>query len=181
VNRSRALVVPALVVPALAMLAIAGCGGGNDKKDNATKSTSTQKTTSTNGQTINSKGTKNVSGAKNVELEMDDFYFKPTVLKGTPGQKLGIELKNEGKVEHNLTITNQQIDKDVPAGGKAKVSITFPKSGTLSFFCKYHQAQGMRGSLQAGAGGGATSQGGSTGSASGGSNSGDGSQGSGAY
>ena len=31
------------------------------------------------------------------------------------------------------------------AGEKAEVSVTFPDSGTLVFFCKYHQDMGMRG------------------------------------
>ena len=36
----------------------------------------------------NDKGTTSVSGKTEFEVEMDNFYFKPTVLMGTPGQQL---------------------------------------------------------------------------------------------
>jgi hypothetical protein len=38
------------------------------------------------------------------EVELDDYYFEPTVLKAKPGSKITPELKNEGKVEHNFSI-----------------------------------------------------------------------------
>ena len=72
-------------------------------------------------------------------MELDDYYFKPTVLKGSPGQKVTLELENEGSVEHNFTIDSQGIDKDLEAGEDAKVTVTIPKSGALSFYCKYHK------------------------------------------
>ncbi len=78
---------------------------------------------------------------------MDNFYFKPTVLKGTPGQKLKIELSNEGSALHNFTLEAQSIDQDVPSGQKAGVTVTLPQSGFLEFFCKYHKALGMVGEL----------------------------------
>ena len=43
-------------------------------------------------------GTKDVSGETGkVEIEMYDDYFEPTILKGTPGQTVTLELKNEGR------------------------------------------------------------------------------------
>ena len=82
-----------------------------------------------------------------VNGEKDDFYFKPTVLKGTPGQELKIELSNEESPLHNFTLQAQSIDQDVVQGQKADVMVTFPQSGFLEFFCKYHKARGMVGEL----------------------------------
>ena len=45
-------------------------------------------------------------------------------------------------------MTDQGIDQDVEDGAKADVTVTFPDSGTLVFFCKYHQNMGMRGALE---------------------------------
>jgi plastocyanin len=97
--------------------------------------------------TANDKGTTSVSGKTELEVEMDNFYFEPTVLKGTPGQELKIELSNEGSALHNFTLQAQSIDQDVVQGQKADVTVTFPQSGFLEFFCKYHKARGMVGEL----------------------------------
>ncbi len=82
-----------------------------------------------------------------MELELDNFYFKPTVLKGTPGLKLKIELSNEGSALHNFTLEAQSIDQDVQSETKADVTVTFSQSGFLEFFCKYHKGLGMVGEL----------------------------------
>jgi plastocyanin len=112
------------------------------------KKESESKTITIAGQTANDHGTKEVSGESSLELEQDNFYFDPTVLKGTPGQKLTIELSNEGSALHNFSIPDQSIDQDVQPDAKGEVTVTFPDSGTLVFFCKYHQSQGMVGALE---------------------------------
>jgi plastocyanin len=105
-------------------------------------------TTTIAGQKANDHGTKDVSGESSVELEQDNFYFEPTILKGSAGQKLTIELSNEGSALHNFSIPDQSIDQDVQPDTKGEVTVTFPDSGTLVFFCKYHQSQGMVGALE---------------------------------
>jgi len=96
----------------------------------------------------NNHGTKDFSGKDEAEVEQDNFYFEPTVLKGTAGQKIKLELDNEAKSTlHNFTLADQSIDMDVPAGQKVDVTVTFPQSGSLEFFCKYHKSSGMVGEL----------------------------------
>jgi plastocyanin len=95
----------------------------------------------------NDKGTESVAGKDQFELELDNFYFKPTVLKGTLGQELKIELSNDGSALHNFTLEAQSIDHDVQSEKKADVTVTFPQSGFLEFFCKYHRGLGMAGEL----------------------------------
>ena len=80
---------------------------------------------------------------------MYDYRFDPKTVKGKPGQKVTLELKNEGKTEHNFTVDSQHIDKDVEKGENAKVTVTLPKSGTLQFYCSYHKTKGMTGALSA--------------------------------
>jgi plastocyanin len=94
-------------------------------------------------------GAKDVSGAAQVELELDDNYFEPTVLEGKGGQKLTLTMFNEGTAVHNLSLQAQGIDKDVMAGERdVTVELTFPQSGAVTFICKYHGAQNMRGELK---------------------------------
>ena len=146
------------------VLVAPGCGGGyggSSKADSSsTKSSgSGQKTIA--GVHANDHGTEVVSGE--AKLELDDFYFAPTVLEGKAGQQVTLELENEGKVEHSFTIDSQGIDEDVEPGEDAKVSVTIPKSGVVSFYCKYHKGSGMAGGLAVkGGSGGMTESGGGT-------------------
>ncbi len=105
-------------------------------------------TTTIAGQKANDHGTKDVSEESSVQLEQDNFYFEPTILKGSPGQELTIELSNEGSALHNFSIPDQSIDQDVQPDTKGEVTVTLPDSGTLVFFCKYHQSKGMVGGLE---------------------------------
>ena len=120
------------------MLVAASCGGDEEGGG----------TTTVGGQKANDHGSEDVSGKSELDLELDDFYFSPTVLRGSAGERLTLHLENEGSTEHNLTVTDQGIDQDVESDGKADVTVTFPDSGTLVFFCKYHQNMGMRGALE---------------------------------
>jgi plastocyanin len=126
--------IPLLVAALVLLLAVAACGGyGDDKK-------SAEGTTTTIG---------GVSGeAGKVEVEMYDDYFEPTVLKGTPGQKVTIELKNAGERAHTFTVTEQSVDQEVQPGDEAEADVTFPESGELTFICKFHESSGMVGALE---------------------------------
>jgi plastocyanin len=136
-----ALIATAMLLVSAAVVVAAGCGGGDG-------GSSEGGSTTVAGLEANDHGTMDVSGKDEAKLELDDDYFEPTVLKGTPGQKLKLELENEGGSEHNLTSTDLSIDQDVEPGESAEVDITFPDSGTVSFFCKYHKSSGMAGAFE---------------------------------
>ena len=140
---------------AAAILLLAGCGGSGGGSSESGGGGGGKKTIA--GVQANDHGSKNVSSE--AEVELDDFYFEPTVLRGKPGSQITLELKNEGSTEHNFSIDSQSIDKDVEAGEDAKVTVTFPKSGELSFYCKYHKGKGMAGALSAGGTGAMTGTG----------------------
>ncbi|HKD34668.1 MAG TPA: cupredoxin domain-containing protein [Gaiellaceae bacterium] len=155
----RGVVVVAVPVTLVA-LAAAGCGGSSKSGSSSTSESGGGGQKTIAGVKANDHGSKNVSGE--AEVELDDFYFEPTVLRGKPGSQVTIKLKNEGSTEHNFTIDAQKIDKDVEAGEDAEVTVTFPKSGVLSFYCKYHKSMGMAGALAAGGTGAMTGSGGTT-------------------
>jgi plastocyanin len=148
-------VIVAVVTLTLVAVAAAGCGGSSKSSSGGESGGGGKKTIA--GLPANDHGKKNVSGE--AEVELDNFYFEPTVLTGKPGSQVTLELKNEGSTEHNFSIDSQSIDKDVEAGEDAKVTVTFPKSGEISFYCKYHKNMGMAGALAAGGTGGMTGEG----------------------
>jgi plastocyanin len=138
--------VPLLALAFVLLLAVAACGGGGYGGD---KSSEEGTTTTIGGQAVESHGTKDVSGETGkVEIEMYDNYFEPTVLEGMPGQKVTIELKNEGETAHTFTMAEQSIDQEVQPGDEAEADVTFPESGELTFVCKFHGSSGMVGAFE---------------------------------
>ena len=126
------------------VLTLAACGGssGGDESEEGGSTTIA-------GMTAQLHGTKDVSGETGkVEIELDDDYFEPTILKGTPGQTVTLELKNEGNNPHTLTISDQDVDTEVQPGDEAEVDVTFPDSGQLAFVCRFHESNGMVGALE---------------------------------
>jgi YVTN family beta-propeller protein len=93
---------------------------------------------------------KDVTGLAELQLEADEYYFAPAFLRGAPGQKLKLEIENESATLHSFTIVEQHLDIDIAPKGKAIVEVTFPQSGIVRFFCKFHSALGMAGELLAG-------------------------------
>jgi plastocyanin len=155
------LVLIAVTLFVLVPLAVIGCGGSDNNNGSSNSSTgstgSTGSSASGNGGTVqlgsttlNDHGTKDISSDSSVDLEADNFYFEPTFLKGKPGQTVTVKVENESNALHNLSVKSLNIDKDLAAGSDTEVQITFPQSGVLLFFCKYHAGQGMNGELLTG-------------------------------
>jgi plastocyanin len=129
---------------------LAGCGSSSSSSKSTTGSTGSsggggQKTIA--GLMANDHGTKTASSSGTTEIELDDYYFKPTVIQGKAGQKVKLELKNEGKVEHSFVVDSQGIDKTLQPGEDGKVTVKIPASGAVSFYCKFHKSEGMAGAL----------------------------------
>jgi len=137
----RAVAVPPVGLVVVAAVVLAGCGGSNSSKSGGGSKTIA-------GLKANDHGTKSASSGS-TEVELDSFYFDPTVIKGKPGAKVTLDLKNTSSTEHNFTIDSQHVDKDLQPGKSATVTVTIPSSGQVSFYCKYHKSMGMAGALEA--------------------------------
>jgi plastocyanin len=146
-----------LAATLVAMLVLAACGGnepsasagGGGERSEASGGESEGGTLSIKGEDANDHGSEEVT-ARTTSLEQDDYYFEPTVLQGKAAQKVSIELENEGDAAHTFTIDDQNIDVEVQPGGSAEVDVTFPDSGTVVFYCRFHRSQGMLGELSVG-------------------------------
>ena len=84
-----------------------------------------------------------------VDVEISDFYIGPTFINAKAGSTLHVSLKNAGKVEHSFSIDAVHVDQVVAAGGTATVDVQVPASGSLRFYCKFHQSMGMQGAILA--------------------------------
>jgi plastocyanin len=101
--------------------------------------------------TYNDYGPRDVQGKSTQDVDAEDYAFKGTFLRGTPNQAVTLRIRNTGQRPHNFSLPSQQVDVDIPTGReRVAVQVTFPESGAVRFFCKYHTAQGMNGQLLAG-------------------------------
>ncbi len=96
-------------------------------------------------------GTKDVDGKDRQKVKLFDSSYEPTFLRAEPGTQIKLRLSNEGSQLHNVSIPSMNIDEDVPPGGPAvAITVTFPTTGAVPFFCKIHTDQGMKGQLLVG-------------------------------
>jgi plastocyanin len=99
---------------------------------------------------VNNKGTKDISKktSATIEVEADDYYFKPTFMKVQPGEKVTIEFKNEGSTTHTFTSDALSVDQQLSAGKSKKFTVTVPSSGAaFQFHCDFHESMGMQGAF----------------------------------
>jgi plastocyanin len=82
-------------------------------------------------------------------VDLTDFRFSPDELDGTAGETVSIELENTGSARH--TFTGEGVDEEVAPGDSTTVEVTLPDSGNFDFFCRFHEGQGMVGSIATGA------------------------------
>jgi plastocyanin len=142
----RKLVVAAMLV----VLGLAGCG--DDESTTDTTATTAGDTAASEAPValsgkVNNEGTADATGTDELEVEADDFYFKPTFVKVTAGQKLTVKLKNEGAAAHTFTSAELGVDQELQAGDTATVEITVPSADSVTFFCRFHQGGGMQGAV----------------------------------
>ncbi len=129
----------------LAVVALFGASCGDDD-DTATTDTTTA------ASSVLPAGTPDHGTAKatdGMEVELDNFYFGPTVIEATTGQTFKVELFNEGGAPHTFTIDSLDVDVTLAPEERMDVTITAPgTAGTVAFYCKFHQTSSkMQGAL----------------------------------
>ena len=159
-----------LVTVPLIALGLAACGSSGSSDSTGTTAKSAPSTAKLTGK-VTDKGTTDVSGKTDakVEVEADDFYFKPSYVTAKPGQKIAVALHNEGKADHTFTISSLGIDTQLSPGATKNVTVTVPdQAGPVEFHCSFHGSMGMRGAfvVVGGSASGATGAGGATSSSS---------------
>jgi plastocyanin len=116
-----------VAVVAFAGVVLAGCGGNSNKKD--------------------SSPTTGAGSGTTLSLVATDFKFDKTTLTATAGDTVTFTVKNDAaSTEHNLTLEDLKVNKDVKAGKSASQTVKDLKAGTYQYHCEYHPSQ-MTGTL----------------------------------
>ena len=142
--RRRNLVIVAAIAASL-FVATACSSSSSSSSSAGSGSTSTSTSTSS---TSSSAGVTDVTGKSTFEIDQANFSFTPSTLGGSAGQKITFTIKNVGSVPHTFTIDSMNVDVTVSPGSETTVDVTFPTSGTVEFYCKFHKASGMTGTLE---------------------------------
>jgi plastocyanin len=137
----------ALVLAGAMSVVVAGCGSSESGGSGSEPASgpASELPSNLSGPTSNH-GTAKVEDGK-VEVELDDDYFGPTVIEAKAGEKVTLELKNEGTKEHNFTLEAADVDEDLEPGDTKTVTVTVPDQSDAGWYCEYHQDGGMQGSF----------------------------------
>jgi plastocyanin len=146
------------VTTALLAIGLVACGS-DSSGSSSSKATTTTKAASSSSWTastgteklsgkVNDKGAKSIVGQDDLELEADDYYFKPTYVTVSPGQKVKVEIENEGDAAHTFTSSQLGVDQELAPGAKKTVTVSAPMTtGLTEFHCNFHGSMGMRGAF----------------------------------
>jgi plastocyanin len=101
---------------------------------------SSDSTTSQTGNTTAPAG----GGATLEQGTGDALVFSPTTLTVTKGTTISVS--NVGSTAHTFTVTGQSIDTENQPGQSQQVTIDLT-AGTYPFVCRFHEGEGMTGTL----------------------------------
>jgi plastocyanin len=138
-RRRQLLTVSSLVVVALA---VAGCtipttkdgGGYGPSNENASKSAPAPPPP-----------VELRSGATQ-ELKSTNAAWTPALYVAAPGTKIVLDVSNADPTQHNFTLGDLEISRNIPPDTSTLIRFTAPQPGRYRFYCKYHQ-QEMQGWL----------------------------------
>jgi plastocyanin len=95
-------------------------------------------------------GSAEVSGATTIEVDGGDSFFAPTCALDVPAGTITLRVTNSGRQLHNVSISDQAIDVDVPPGETIDVEVEVEAGAApIAYVCKYHRTAGMVGALVA--------------------------------
>jgi plastocyanin len=80
------------------------------------------------------------------KLKSSNASWTPAVYVAATGTKIVLDVSNTDPTQHNFTLGDLEISKNIPPETSALIRFTAPKPGRYRFYCKYHQ-QEMQGWL----------------------------------
>jgi plastocyanin len=129
----------------IAVLALAGCGGSNEK---SASSSSSSKATST--PTATQAASSGGGGVIKLAADKSALKFDQSTLSAKAG-KVTLSMSNPSGIPHAVAVEGNGVDKDgktVGNGGTSTVTANL-KPGKYVFYCPVdgHKAAGMKGTL----------------------------------
>ena len=80
-----------------------------------------------------------------ITVDAHDMAFRPKTISVEPHGEVVVTVENRGKSAHTFTTDSPQGDVVLEPGDRR--TIRLPATGPVQFFCRFHEASGMRGSI----------------------------------
>jgi plastocyanin len=80
------------------------------------------------------------------KVKSADASWTPARYVTATGAKVVLDVSNADPTQHNFTLGDLEISKNIPPDTSTLIRFTAPKPGRYRFYCKYHQ-QEMQGWL----------------------------------
>ena len=84
-------------------------------------------------------------GTSTMTVTQANYTFSPSTFKVASGDTITVK-NSTPSTPHTFTIDGQNVDVEVSPATSQDVKIDLP-AGTYPFFCRFHQAEGMTGTL----------------------------------
>lgn len=86
--------------------------------------------------------------AHSVGVQARDFAFVPQALEVTANRELVLFVSGAGLSHHTFTIRELGVDVVLAPGETEAITVDPATREKITFFCRYHHADGMQGFLQ---------------------------------
>lgn len=123
----------------VALVATLSCGGGQSSSGQASPAPHCAAAAGLT-QPVNDKGTASLGSIRTILV--GDEFFSPTCITGASGT-VTLTFRNDGRLLHNFSVPDQNIDVDVAPGQTVTVKVTVG-SKPVGCFCKYHRDAGQK-------------------------------------
>jgi plastocyanin len=80
------------------------------------------------------------------KLKSTDSSWTPATYVAAPGARIVLDVSNADPTQHNFTLGDLEISRNIPPDTSTLIRFTAPQPGRYRFYCKYHQ-QEMQGWL----------------------------------
>ena len=127
--------------------------GGNKGTSTYTQTTRSPSPTTTVQSSPQGSPTSGSSGqeVREITISGSEYKFTPGTINIKTGERVRITFRNTGRLPHNLTIDELDVETDTtPAGKETTVEFTASKGGTFTAYCRVgnHRALGMEGKVE---------------------------------
>jgi plastocyanin len=85
------------------------------------------------------------NGEQTINVDAHDMAFRPKTITVEPHGEVVVTVRNTGKLSHTFTTDTPAGDVVLEPGDSR--TVRFPAEAPLRFFCRFHEASGMRGAI----------------------------------
>lgn len=78
-----------------------------------------------------------------IDIDAHDIAYRPKTISVEPHGEVVVTVENRGRLSH--TFTTETPAGDVVLEPGARRTLRFPAESPVRFFCRFHEASGMRG------------------------------------